>query len=857
MADTDALKARFLQDPRRLLQHLGLAVDEARTNQKHLWVYDGDEREASLKITLQGDHAGAWYRFGTAEKGDCLSLVQKVQPGLSFPEALELAERVYGEAPDQEKPPRPPARRRSSDDTPVVVGKKTYDLVDHHGRLVAQHHRLDFADGGKRMWYSSGGKRGLGQLPDLPDLPKTAGLPLYRICDVVDDPFGSKPVILVEGEKAADALAAVDLLSVGTACGAAVCPAEASLQPLVGHRVFLWPDNDDAGRAHMDAVATGLRAIEVEVYRIDVDGLPEKGDAADFLEGDGDVSEILKQIAAGQTYGSGAPTDNTQDPDRPQIRVSNRLLEEITEEALESLVAANDPPHLYVRDGDLVLVVITENRRAMLLAAAPEHLRGLLARSASYVKYVKSKSGDDTYEVRYVFPPKDVVGDLTTAMHQWVGRRGDWPVPGIVGVTECPVLRDDGSICAEIGYDPPTRLYYHPTPGLQVPPIPDAPTDAQVRAAVSQVTDIIADFPFEDEASRANAVALMLTAVVRPAIDGPVPIALIDAPQAGTGKSLLADIVAFIATGRWAAMVGAPVREEEWAKKITSLLAGGATVIAFDNLGEMLASHSLAMALTATTVSDRLLGLSRQVELPVRATWSATGNNIQLGGDMPRRCYWIRMDAQAHRPWKGREFRIPDLRSHVAQHRGAILGALLTMARAWHCAGQPQWGGSVIGSFEAWCKLIGGVLQHVGFEQRFLANLEELYDRASDDTEAWEAFLRAWHERWGEQPVTTQELAEATDYSAQAYDPDLTELLPPELLDRTGEMNKKRVGRLLRKYEGVRFGEDGIHLDDGGRDLHSKVRKWRIVIDAIPMAKRQQSEQAAIEDEDLWGDPLG
>jgi len=32
-------------------------------------------------------------------------------------------------------------------------------------------------------------------------------------------------------------------------------------------------------------------------------------------------------------------------------------------------------------------------------------------------------------------------------------------------------------------------------------------------------------------------------------------------------------------------------------------------------------------------------------DLPQRATWMATGNNLHVGGDLARRCYWIRLDA--------------------------------------------------------------------------------------------------------------------------------------------------------------------------------------------------------------------
>src|SRR5262249_10461123 len=76
------------------------------------------------------------------------------------------------------------------------------------------------------------------------------------------------------------------------------------------------------------------------------------------------------------------------------------------------------------------------------------------------------------------------------------------------------------------------------------------------------------DFPFVDQASRANLLALVLTSIIRPAIAGCVPLALIDAPQAGTGKGLLAKVVALIATGQTAGMEILDQSDSEMRKKI-------------------------------------------------------------------------------------------------------------------------------------------------------------------------------------------------------------------------------------------------------------------------------------------------
>src|ERR1019366_2314257 len=189
------------------------------------------------------------------------------------------------------------------------------------------------------------------------------------------------------------------------------------------------------------------------------------------------------------------------------------------------------------------------------------------------------------------------------------------------------------------------------------------------------------DFPFANKASRANAIASMLTPVVRPAIDSPTPLALYDAPQAGTGKTLLAEVVPIISTGRAAETFSAPNDPEEWRKKITTALSTRTTMVVIDNVVRRLDSDALCMALTATTISDRQFRTFDRIVLPVKCAWIATGNNIQLGGDMPRRCSWIRLDARESQPSRRTGFRPAGLRSWVREHRGELIVALLTIAR--------------------------------------------------------------------------------------------------------------------------------------------------------------------------------
>jgi len=87
----------------------------------------------------------------------------------------------------------------------------------------------------------------------------------------------------------------------------------------------------------------------------------------------------------------------------------------------------------------------------------------------------------------------------------------------------------------------------------------------------------------------------VLTPIIRPLIDL-APLAIMDAPQAGTGKGKLTDLVSIIATGRPAAKGSAPTDADELEKRITSLLSAGSTFVVFDDVAQTLRSPVLASA---------------------------------------------------------------------------------------------------------------------------------------------------------------------------------------------------------------------------------------------------------------------
>jgi len=526
---------------------------------------------------------------------------------------------------------------------------------------------------------------------------------------------------------------------------------------------------------------------------------PDVSDA--HLSGE-DVAALVERLKA-----EAVPIRKAVAGGLPEIETLYRPLRDQTADAMRALEAASDPPTIFWRSGALARVGRDEDGLPIIEAMSESALRGRLARCAEFTRQLKGGP-------RACPPPMDVVRDIMAL--------GAWPFPPLVGIVEVPVLRPDGTVVAAPGYDRATRLYYVPAPGLQVPPIPTEPTAGQVADALDMIREPLREFPFDSDASWANALAALLTPVLRPMIAGPVPMALFDKPQAGTGASLLAEVVATVATGRASAMMPAPRDDEAWRKRITSLLLRGATVVVVDNVEGRLYAPSLGALLTASVWQDRILGESRMVTLPHRMTWVVTGNNIKLAGDLPRRCYWVRMDAECPCPWQRTGFEHPDLVGWTLAHRGELLAAALTLARAWVVAGRPKAGDlPILGGLTGWSETVGGVLA-CGGVRGFLGNLAEMYDTMAEDTAEWEAFLAAWHEVLGDRQLTVAEFTKSL-----AGGGPLADALPADLADARDEHKgfNRRLGRALAKKAGVRL-PCGLYVHKGRKER--RAVRWSV-----------------------------
>ncbi len=179
-----------------------------------------------------------------------------------------------------------------------------------------------------------------------------------------------------------------------------------------------------------------------------------------------------------------------------EIQVNNRELRDVSTDCLKALRRSNEPPYLFVRAGAMVQVSIDEDGRSSILPVSESYLRGCLTRCSNFYRVA---GADGAIAKKATNPPLDVIRDILSR------PQDEWGSPPLIAVTEAPVLRPDGSILVTPGYDVALRMVYAPAPGLAVQQIPTAPNAEELRAAVTLIDDAIGQFPFVDQASRANA----------------------------------------------------------------------------------------------------------------------------------------------------------------------------------------------------------------------------------------------------------------------------------------------------------------------------------------------------------------
>lgn len=236
----------------------------------------------SLEVVLDGEKAGLWTDRATGDGGDIFDLIAAhlgADAHTDFPRVMQHAADLLGQA------PAATSRKTKKKEAPLDdLGPATakWDYFDAAGHLIAIVYRYD-PPGGKKEFRPWDVKRRKMAPPD----PR----PLYNQPGMKD----AAQVVLVEGEKCAQALINAGVTATTAMHGANAPVDKTDWSPLSGKAVLIWPDRDKPGweyaaNAAQAVLDAGARSCHILYPPQEA---AEGWDAADAIAEGFDVASFL------------------------------------------------------------------------------------------------------------------------------------------------------------------------------------------------------------------------------------------------------------------------------------------------------------------------------------------------------------------------------------------------------------------------------------------------------------------------------------------------------------------------------------------------------------------------------------
>lgn len=454
-------------------------------------------------------------------------------------------------------------------------------------------------------------------------------------------------------------------------------------------------------------------------------------------------------------------------------------------------------------------------------ACAPAYIRERLSASARFVSWHKGR-GDDEPKLK----PSLVPQWLPFALVDGMEHPG---FPELTAVVETPVFLPDGRILDTPGMDAGSGLFFEPL--RDFPPVPERPSRADARAAVKRLNEVVRDFEFASqpspEAHRAAWLGLLLTVVGRYAIQGPVPLGVIDASVAGAGKGLLTRLTAIIATGRDAPVMNAPRTGEEFQKGVLPVLLAGTRMQLLDEASAFGGGAELNGVITATVTRQRILGTSRVATVPNLTVFVLNGNNLSLQDETPRRSLPIRLEPTVEKPEERDGWTYPDLVGHVQNHQAELLRDALLILRAFDRAGRPTSGLAPWGSFEAWSRLVRDAV-HWATDGVDLDCRPSMATGSDLTRQALRGLVEGIRGLYGDHAFAADALARVANLPLEHPEGHhaLAEALHTLAENREGQVTGKTVGRALLRHRRRVVG--GFVIDKDERETRNGAL-WRLI----------------------------
>lgn len=261
----EQLRTQLLSNIRSCLSYL-LPRGTFRGDKFYVGDLKGNQGK-SMIVELTGSKAGLWHDFSTGEGGDIFDLWAAVTGKNQFTDTIEDIAKWIGYSEKNNTLGQPTA---------------SWNYYDESDQVIATVYRYN-TDSGKR-YLPFDVKRSSFTPPQI--------RPLYNISGIMK----SDKVILVEGEKCADALIEQGITATTAMLGANAPIEKTDWSPLKGKHVIIWPDNDEPGKQYAEKVVkklTFLGVLSLTLLEIP-DNKPKGWDSADGIEEKMNIPEFIE-----------------------------------------------------------------------------------------------------------------------------------------------------------------------------------------------------------------------------------------------------------------------------------------------------------------------------------------------------------------------------------------------------------------------------------------------------------------------------------------------------------------------------------------------------------------------------------
>lgn len=236
----------------------------------------------SLEVVLDGEKAGLWTDRATGDGGDIFDLIAAhlgADAHTDFPRVMQHAADLLGQA------LAATSRKTKKKEAPVDdLGPATakWDYFDAAGQLIAIVYRYD-PPGGKKEFRPWDVKRRKMAPPDPRPLYNQPGMK------------GAAQVVLVEGEKCAQALINAGVTATTAMHGANAPVDKTDWSPLSGKAVLIWPDRDKPGWEYAAQAAQAILSAGAKSCHVlyPPEDAAEGWDAADAITEGFDIATFL------------------------------------------------------------------------------------------------------------------------------------------------------------------------------------------------------------------------------------------------------------------------------------------------------------------------------------------------------------------------------------------------------------------------------------------------------------------------------------------------------------------------------------------------------------------------------------